>query len=89
MAPRRQTILENRAMPVGRAATAFVDKWTNLASADFQTPMEVLSARAAGIPVVYPSIVVDKSGKLKESVPPQVHPRLCSLGRVYLCYMFL
>ncbi|KAJ1491276.1 hypothetical protein T484DRAFT_1774901 [Baffinella frigidus] len=69
---RRQTMLENRAMPLGRAATAFVDQWTHLASPDFQSPMEVLSARAAGVPVIYPSVVMDKSGALQRDVAPQM-----------------
>jgi len=69
---RRQTMLGRRAMPIGHAATSFVDQWTHLASPDFQSPMEVLSARAAGVPVIYPSIVIDKSGALKRDLAPQV-----------------
>jgi hypothetical protein len=65
-------MLGRRAMPIGHAATSFVDQWTHLASPDFQSPMEVLSARAAGVPVIYPSIVIDKSGALKRDLAPQV-----------------
>lgn len=78
---RRQTMLENRAMPLGRAATAFVDQWTHLASPDFQSPMEVLSARAAGVPVIYPSVVMDKSGALQRDVAPQVRAFLSVLSQ--------
>eukprot|EP00286_Rhodomonas_abbreviata_P003607 CAMPEP_0181347738 /NCGR_PEP_ID=MMETSP1101-20121128/34037_1 /TAXON_ID=46948 /ORGANISM="Rhodomonas abbreviata, Strain Caron Lab Isolate" /LENGTH=267 /DNA_ID=CAMNT_0023459969 /DNA_START=78 /DNA_END=881 /DNA_ORIENTATION=+ len=50
-------------------AASYIDKWSHLASPDFQSPMEILAANKAGIPVIYPMSVVDKSGKLQKMVP--------------------